>query len=165
VAGVRNFAKISRQRRVLWILLAISSIPIHLLFNSAVFKTLDANEYDYVIVREDFLEGAPMLSYDPYPNTSLYSNKTRMEEQRKKVRDRLESMRQRYLENTSPYDRLSPQECVSQYSGAFVSGRSNVFLVTGNDSVDLNVFASDRVRFSMPDGNLGPFFSSGADTW
>ena len=46
VASVRNImGRVSWRRTLLWWILAASSIPIHLLYNSAVFKTLDANNY------------------------------------------------------------------------------------------------------------------------
>lgn len=172
VSGVRNLTRISRPRRVLWTLLAISSIPIHLLFNSAVFKTLDANEYDYDIVRADFLAGAHIEPFELYPTSgTMFTNgtrsgtdSTRMDEQRQELRDRLESAQQLYLESTSSYDHLSPQECVSTYGDAFVSGHSNVFLVTGNNSVNLNVFSSRSITHRMPEGNIGPF-SPNSNIW
>ena len=55
IPSLRNIARISRRRKVLWVLLGVSSVPIHLLYNSAVFKTIDANEFTLVIARQDFL--------------------------------------------------------------------------------------------------------------
>jgi hypothetical protein len=146
VAGVRNLTRISRRRRILWILLATSSIPIHLLFNSAVFKTLDANEYDYVVVREDFLEGAQITSHTPNATVWVGLDKIR-------VIDFFMSAQQRYLESTSTYEHLSPQECISNYGGAFVSGHSNVFLVTKNISASVNAFTAGPIRYRTPIGN------------
>jgi hypothetical protein len=146
VAGVRNLTRISRRRRVLWILLATSSIPIHFLFNSAVFKTLDANEYDYFVVNENFLEGAQIASYlddTTYsPESGTYVN----------TFDLAISAQQRYLERTSIYEHLSPQEYISNYGGAFVSGHSNLFLVTNDTSTDFNFFALRSVWYSAPGG-------------
>lgn len=46
VASVRNIlGRVSKRRIFLWWVLAASSIPIHLLYNSAIFKTMDANNY------------------------------------------------------------------------------------------------------------------------
>jgi hypothetical protein len=157
VAGVRNLTRISRRRRILWILLAGSSIPIHLLFNSAVFKTLDANEYVYLVVNEDFLKGAQIAShlspdditYSPEPGTYVNTSDLAM------------SAQQRYLDDTSSYEHLSPQECISNYGGAFVSGHSNLFLVTKNTSADVNLFDANSIRYSSSSYSYGgPLFKS-----
>jgi len=45
VPNLRNLWHVGRDRSVLWILLFLSSVPLHLLFNSVVFTNLQANEY------------------------------------------------------------------------------------------------------------------------
>jgi hypothetical protein len=145
VAGIRNLTKISHRRRALWILLAISSIPIHLLFNSAIFKTLDANEYDYLVVREEFLEGALITGdYDPNGTTMTVPQRA---EDLIPLQGFLESTQQRYDDSKSFYDLLSPQECISSYGTPFVSGHSNLFLVTSSPGGDMNFFSATRVRY------------------
>lgn len=42
VPSARNLTRISRKRAMLWLVLAISSVPLHVLYNSAVFSTLAA---------------------------------------------------------------------------------------------------------------------------
>jgi hypothetical protein len=154
VAGIRNLTKISHRRRVLWILLAVSSIPIHLLFNSAVFKTLEANEYDYFVVSEDFLEGAPITGhYDG--NGTIMIGPERRPGELIPLQGVLDSAQQRYLESTSSYDHFSPQECISIYGGTFVSGHSNLFLITSNTSANSNFFFATRVRY-LPGGLVTP---------
>jgi len=66
VNGLQNLTRISWQRRILWTLLGISSVPIHLLFNSAVFKTFDANNSFRAVVTTDFLDGGELMANDPY---------------------------------------------------------------------------------------------------
>ena len=58
VPSVRNLRRLSTQRIVLWWLLAISSIPLHLLYNSAVFSTLSTQQFDAYLVTSEFLDGA-----------------------------------------------------------------------------------------------------------
>lgn len=44
--SMRNvFGRISRKRSTAWWLLAISSVPIHLLYNSSIFQTIGSNSY------------------------------------------------------------------------------------------------------------------------
>ena len=92
VPSLRNLRKISRRRIVLWWLLAITSLPLHLLYNSAVFDTLSTHQYDVYLVSKDFVSGAPfkissgapfnISSGSPFnissgapSNISLYSDK------------------------------------------------------------------------------------------
>jgi hypothetical protein len=154
ISGLRNLTRISWQRRILWALLGISSIPIHLLFNSAVFKTLDANEYTYYVVSEDFLEGAPISSYDPAPELNAFApelNGTRPWHDAD-----LKAARERYHENIALYEHLSPLECISKYGGTFVSGYSNLFLVTKSADADMNVFYDKKIDFLTYGAVLGP---------
>ena len=59
VPSVRNLRWLSTSRIIIWWLLAISSIPLHLLYNSAVFSTLSKRDYDTFIVSNEFFDGAP----------------------------------------------------------------------------------------------------------
>ena len=108
IPGARNLKRIGFQRRVIWLLLALSSAPIHLLYNSAVFKTLDANNYRYATVPADFL------------NASSFPGGMR-------------STRIQYQKDPQMYERLDPKSCISAYSGLFVSGHSNVLLVSADN--------------------------------
>lgn len=56
-SSLRNLIRIPRQRAMLWLLIAFSSVPLHLLYNSAVFTTLYAREYKAFLVTHSFLAG------------------------------------------------------------------------------------------------------------
>lgn len=62
IASVWNLQRISPRRVILWWLLALSSIPLHLMYNSVVFPTLSTHPYTAAIVSHDFLTGAPIAS-------------------------------------------------------------------------------------------------------
>jgi hypothetical protein len=126
----------------LWTLLGISSIPIHLLFNSAVFKTLDTNEYFLAVVTTDFLDGGEIMANDPsysHPYYSDFSVST-LERMRSDYHASLISIQQQYRERKTMYEQLDPSECISSYGGPLVSGRSNVFLVTNGTDANFNAF-------------------------
>lgn len=144
VNGVRNLTRVSWQRRILWTLLGISSIPIHLLFNSAVFKTLDANEHSMFVVSKDFLEGQQQhIAYtEPYPDEYRGHGNNALEGLRGKYRDWVESAHRRYHEKSSLYVNLDPAECISTYGASILSGHSNVFLVTQGDDPDINMYTA-----------------------
>lgn len=59
VPSVRNLKRITRKRIVLWSLLALTSLPLQLMYNSAVFDTLAIQEYAFYVVSEEFISGAP----------------------------------------------------------------------------------------------------------
>lgn len=59
VPSVRNLRRISATRILLWWLLALSSIPLRLLYNSAVFSTRSTRSFNVFVVSNSFLEGAP----------------------------------------------------------------------------------------------------------
>lgn len=59
VPGVRNLFRnrINWKRRAAWALLALSSIPIHFLYNSAIFEELSNNSnFLTILVSPQFLE-------------------------------------------------------------------------------------------------------------
>lgn len=59
VPSVRNLRGITWKRIILWCLLAVTSLPLHLMYNSAVFHTLSTYRYDAYVVSKDFLSGVP----------------------------------------------------------------------------------------------------------
>ena len=57
VPSVRNLRRVSWSKILLWWLFAFSGIPLHLLYNSAVFSTLAAVDYDAYIISTEFANG------------------------------------------------------------------------------------------------------------
>lgn len=74
-----NLRRISRARLLLWWLLALSSLPLHFMYNSMVFYTISTCSYNVAIVSPEFLTGAPFgnqayiesLERDTSPGRSL----------------------------------------------------------------------------------------------
>jgi membrane-associated phospholipid phosphatase len=125
VPSLRNLSRISWKRRIMWTLLAVSSMPIHLLYNSAVFKTLDDNHYDRLIVGRKFLEKSyHMPSIDAIMNTTSTLN---IRYSREEVFAFISTMHETYF--SSPFKNLSIDVCISTYATYYLSGHSNVFLI------------------------------------
>ncbi|KAF5382399.1 hypothetical protein D9757_009779 [Collybiopsis confluens] len=115
--SIRNLRYINRVKRDLWIALAISSIPLHLLYNSSFFSTISASEYDVATAT-----GPDLRSMTPnadgrynwaceYPSDCPeYATATEL----------------------SQWDVLYPTECLHDYATDFVSARANVVLVAGS---------------------------------
>ncbi|PPJ58404.1 hypothetical protein CBER1_08085 [Cercospora berteroae] len=58
VPSLRNLRTISRWRRLGWVVLMTSSIPLHLLYNSVLFTTSAGHEYVASLVAPDFFEAS-----------------------------------------------------------------------------------------------------------
>ena len=59
VPSVRNILRTSWPRKLLWCLLVMSSIPLHLIYNSVIFASTPISEWNAFGVTSDFLTGAP----------------------------------------------------------------------------------------------------------
>ncbi|KAI1370773.1 hypothetical protein F4677DRAFT_457612 [Hypoxylon crocopeplum] len=90
IPSVRNAFKVARFKTWCWFCLLISSIPMHLLFNSAIFQT-DRKDSDFhlTIATEDFLNGAPYYApgaglvqagFDFWSYVGLLTESRRMDE-------------------------------------------------------------------------------------
>ncbi|KAI9801518.1 MAG: hypothetical protein M1833_002750 [Piccolia ochrophora] len=55
IPSVKNLLHISRYRVFLWSLLGISSIPLHLMYNSVIFQQLSGSRYDILGVKESLV--------------------------------------------------------------------------------------------------------------
>ena len=109
VPSVRNLRHLSMARVALWWLLAISSIPLHLLYNSTVFSTLCTNDYTMYLVSSEFLNGAPFngeSSGDPFKSLEGYQK------------------------NQTSLERLDAKTCVEVYTAQIMSSHSDVLLVS-----------------------------------
>lgn len=156
VASVRNIFRIRWQRSLIWWCLALSSVPIHLLYNSAVFKSLDANEYTSLAVNADFLAGKPFnnyISYGAEGNSSIVSQYAGIQ--------KIQSFFANNWQNTSAVANLTNTDCIAAYGTSFVSSYNNVLAVTsarGNVS-NYTVFDQNQVTYDLVDGaDQPPYF-------
>ena len=110
VPSVRNLRRVSWNKVILWWLFAISTVPLHLLYNSAIFSTIGANEYETFIGSENLLTGVGFnwsLPLDDGSNRTL-----------------------RYFQQAADWTNLTDEECKKIYSQQFVTGNNNVLAVT-----------------------------------
>lgn len=132
VPSVRNLWRISASRLIMWCLLAASSIPLHLMYNSAVFSTLSAREYSVFTVTKDFPTGAPYnLSHAiamATPDYDVYFPNVNETEYYAPAIVAARSLRR----NLTQLQRLENKACVEEYSKDVVSMRSDVLLITSD---------------------------------
>ncbi|KAJ2988526.1 hypothetical protein NUW58_g3929 [Xylaria curta] len=62
IPSIRNLSHVSRLKSASWLTFLITSIPIHLLFNSSVFETTyDGSQWYLTFATEAFTQGAPFF--------------------------------------------------------------------------------------------------------
>ena len=115
IPSVKNLRRISWSRIVLWWALAISSIPLHLFWNSAVLSTLYSREY-YVLVAPATFPAGPLFG----PTNSPSYNNTY----------------QQLASNASMLERLEPRACLEAYAGSINSNRGDVVLVSSYNTTE-----------------------------
>lgn len=122
VPSVRNLASVAPWRSVLWILLLLSSIPLHLLYNSVIFASTSYAEWQAFAVTQDFLSGAPytvdgsVISFKPNVDSGMpfyYANQT------------LDQLRV-----NESLIHLDNEKCLQAYAPALESAWSSVLIVT-----------------------------------
>lgn len=156
-----------RKRLLLWILLAISSIPLHLFYNSAVFSTLSARQYNLFTVSPNLAageffntSGVPPTwnddgdGYLPWNYTEILDMQSPNHSRRS-----IEYLSDRWthepfsqpalvnygshllheVKNQSVWQRLENAECIKQYGQEFVSSRGDLLVVSHalNDSFSI----------------------------
>ncbi|KAI4197238.1 MAG: hypothetical protein LQ350_006069 [Teloschistes chrysophthalmus] len=152
VPSLRNLRHISRKRLLLWILLAISSIPLHLFYNSAVFSTLSAREYNIFTVSPNLgagevfnVSGVPPTwegHYDPNNSTIMRdfrSDRWTHEPFSQSALIAVGSHLLHDVKNQSMWQRLENAESIKQYGQEFVSSRGDLLAVSPalNDSYSI----------------------------
>ncbi|KAF5388815.1 hypothetical protein D9757_005580 [Collybiopsis confluens] len=115
--SLRNLKYMSRRKRILWIALSMSSIPLHLIYNSSFFSTLSANEYLVYPVQGPDLQTV-------YPNADGRYNWTCGSQ-----KGCPGGAKQTEL---SQWNVLSNSECLQAYANDFVSDRLTVVPVVGD---------------------------------
>ncbi|KAL4765307.1 uncharacterized protein BDW70DRAFT_147018 [Aspergillus foveolatus] len=129
VHSIRNLRRIPRFRMLLWLSLVLTSVPLHLFYNSTVYSTLSANAYDVYIGNSSFTSLTPAdvaNVYDPGWNaTEHYASAPRL------------------VRMAAELERLSPEDCISTYETTFMSKYASVVLISDTFNGSTNVPAAD----------------------
>lgn len=97
--NITNLLHISWSRKLLWLVLGLTSLPLHMVYNSVVFPALAVYRYRVFPATQEYLESG---SDD---NLKIYRN------------------------NSSRYKLLNKQECIDEYFVERLSKRADVILV------------------------------------
>ncbi|KAJ5153644.1 uncharacterized protein N7500_009083 [Penicillium coprophilum] len=125
VQSMRNLWHIPRIKLFLWICLAFSSLPLHLIYNSTIFQTLSV--YNYRI----FVGSKPFSSFS-LDNVTLPDQKTP------------DTTFSRLLEKdrNGKLERLNNSDCISQYARGFQTNYASLLVVTDDYNSTVQDFGS-----------------------
>lgn len=118
VPSLRNLRHIGRLRAILWVVLFVSSMPLHLLFNSVIFTNLQANEYVIMPVTEDWLSGG---GYDTSGFIDVSTVRTDA------IVANITSNRTSAADPR--YRRIDTATCFDTYNDQYVANTGNVYIV------------------------------------
>ncbi|KAF7510338.1 hypothetical protein GJ744_006834 [Endocarpon pusillum] len=135
VPSVRNLKNVAKWKVVMWCLLGLSSLPLHLLYNSVVFASLSTNEYDIVFAVESFVNGEPLSAYEEecYPALKNIQNRARY------------------------WDRLGQAECVNAYATGYLDTRRNLVAVVIGDATNGNFSVKLVLHHSFSGSGFEPY--------
>ncbi|KAL9092893.1 MAG: hypothetical protein Q9165_004311 [Trypethelium subeluteriae] len=114
VPSIRNLRLIERRKVILWGLLSLSSLPLHLLYNSAVINSIAAWEYQVILANDTFVQ-------DDLWQRSVAGN----------ISPQVIQIHDTFFSEPSP-QRLDTDDCISAYGQSFQTARSDVVLVYEN---------------------------------
>ncbi|KAG0635406.1 hypothetical protein HOY80DRAFT_927241 [Tuber brumale] len=136
VPSVRNLFWIKRERALLWIAIGVTSIPLHLLYNSVVYNSIGAKDFLVTLVTNNHFEQAPYsnITEEVFGFYQELYKATNLTVFTIDGQARLASMLEGY--NTSPqdYEDLTPHDCAKLYNTDLMSGHGNLFLITKHSS-------------------------------
>ncbi|KAF2145296.1 uncharacterized protein K452DRAFT_266093 [Aplosporella prunicola CBS 121167] len=123
VPSLRNFRFIAPMKLVFWLSLGLSSIPLHLFYNSTFFTSLKNHPYDIYIASENFTKGSwfsdVSVGHEPY-----------------RVQAAINGSKQ--LESDSYFERLENPDCIEEYAKVPQLDRKTVVLISNNSASNNN---------------------------
>lgn len=111
----------STRKPLIWWIMGLTSVPVHLLFNSSFFSSLQTNDYAIAIVSADYATLGTSENCTKIANTTSSATSWA-------------SLACGMVVESSSWDRLDVQDCVKRYSSPFISEYSNVILVSNVNS-------------------------------
>jgi hypothetical protein len=130
VQSWRNLFHVRFLHRAFWILLAISTVPLHLIFNSTIMESKASTDFIMLMTSDKFLEGAP---WDASSNESFV--------ERSVVVRRVGDIQRSLSEQPSLWERMNMEDCFAMYNdfSRGLASRRDVVMVLELDTSNPNV--------------------------
>ncbi|KAF1833717.1 hypothetical protein BDW02DRAFT_569698 [Decorospora gaudefroyi] len=145
-SSVRNLFHVRRRNVWIWGLLAMTSLPFHLVFNAVFFTTSQANQYAVAVIDESYFantnfrpakENASPELFGPssYANNDCDGAPCAFD-----IRDvsRVVALLRdvRRVSRNANFSRMEAQECMRNYSSGFIQGYSDVVVILNEPATD-----------------------------
>ncbi|KAK6384427.1 uncharacterized protein PV06_10934 [Exophiala oligosperma] len=117
IPSIRNLGSLRKKKVALWWILAISSVPLHLVYNSVFYSALATNNYSILYASQGFVDQSAAYNETEFPNTQDLNVTD--------VQSRAKS-----------FDRLDNKDCIHAYARDFVEDRRNVIVVVKDPPAD-----------------------------
>ncbi|KAL2832622.1 hypothetical protein BDW59DRAFT_169440 [Aspergillus cavernicola] len=131
VPSVRNLWRIPKSRLLLWLCLVVSSVPLHLVYNSTVYSTIAANAYNVFVGDSNF------TSLQPDDVNVVYDERIDLEW------SPLSAPRLVAMSNT--LEKLMPEDCISAYATKFQTQYGSLVVISDE-------FNASKTAINMIDG-------------
>ncbi|KAJ4357542.1 uncharacterized protein N0V89_002118 [Didymosphaeria variabile] len=132
--SVRNLASISKVRMVIWVLLGLSSIPLHFVYNSVVFETTAANKIKFVVVAPDFFTDKNSWHFalgETVYNSTWDNDYTKLQNT---------LLNDQYLDRTK-FENITYNDCKARYAAPFITTGSGFGVPNASQLAEWNAYS------------------------
>ena len=136
VPSLRNLKHVSRGKLLLWCLIALSSVPLHLLYNSVVFSTLSAQDYSIFATNVRLVSGRPL-------NRSLLNDLQATGSYQYVNNVQIDAIPDQ--KNVSEWQKLDNKDCIKAYEQDYVSAHGDLLLVLPTANATGTIFLVTEV--------------------
>ncbi|GBF62717.1 hypothetical protein TMEN_5282 [Trichophyton mentagrophytes] len=127
ILSVRNFRQISRPRSALWVILVLSSLPLHLMYNSTIFATTSSNSY-YAFLGDRSFGQTALEDLTLAPSDPQLQPLDNYEPRNKSI---IETFTHLYdMSQNGVLEELDNAACIDAYTKTYQNSYVNVLLVT-----------------------------------
>ncbi|KAI0536958.1 hypothetical protein GGR58DRAFT_527838 [Xylaria digitata] len=113
IPSFRNLFHIPKLNVVLWSILGVSSVPLHLLFNSSVLETKTSTDSIVLLASESFLSGESTYAAPGIANPTAINSTHEGQ-----LETTLTSISQSLQNDRSQWQRISFSECIERYNNS-----------------------------------------------
>ena len=142
VPSLRNIRHISTWRKTMWILLFLSSLPLHLMFNSVFFISIATYDYNVIFATPNFTTGADFSTANGR-NTVYF--------QPPSFKENLTNVQHSVVQRE--WERLENVDCIRAYANDLITDRRHVVVVSSNASIrdTGSVIGSQNQEYVLPE--------------
>ena len=134
--SLRNLRHISRGKVIIWCLMALSSVSLHLLYNSVVFSNLSAQEYNVFAASVGLVNGRAL-------NWTLLTDLEATEPHQDNDTRKIDIVQD--LKKVPEWQKLDTRDCIKAYGQDFVSAHGDLILILPTANATGTIFLVTEV--------------------